>query len=75
METKNIEEKAGTSHHENASAQYQPDHGMTVGQYISTRISSLKPPMIAPQNPFKQLASLNRRQWLHFGVRQILFLK
>lgn len=41
---------------------------MTVGRYISTRISSLVPPMNPAPNPFKALTLLNRTQWLNFSV-------
>ncbi|KAI9807432.1 MAG: hypothetical protein M1833_000177 [Piccolia ochrophora] len=42
--------------------------GKSVGQYLATRIPSLKPPMDKVPNPFKTLALLNRQQWLFFLV-------
>lgn len=41
---------------------------MSVGQYVSTRISSLKPPMTRVQNPITLLRLLNTQQWLFFLV-------
>ncbi|KAJ5277989.1 hypothetical protein N7524_004142 [Penicillium chrysogenum] len=41
---------------------------MSVSRYISTRISSLVPPMNPAPNPFKALTLLNRTQWLNFTV-------
>jgi hypothetical protein len=41
---------------------------MSVSHYISTRISSLVPPMNPAPNPFKALTLLNRTQWLNFTV-------
>jgi len=41
---------------------------MSVGRYIATRISSLKPPMDHAPNPFKLLAMLNFQQWMFFLV-------
>lgn len=45
-----------------------PHHGMSVGQYIATRFTSLKPPMTALPNPFRLLATLNGHQWAFFFV-------
>lgn len=41
---------------------------MSVGRYIATRISTLKPPMNKAPNPFKLLALLNFQQWMFFLV-------
>jgi len=41
---------------------------MSAGQYLATRVSSLKPPMTPLANPFSLLAQLNFQQWLFFGV-------
>jgi hypothetical protein len=46
---------------------YEYNH-TSVGQYIATRIPSLKPPMDRAPNPFKVLAMLNTQQWLFFLV-------
>jgi len=44
-----------------------PEGGrMSVGQYLATRISTLKPPMDKVENPIKLLGMLNRKQWLFF---------
>ncbi|KAF2837141.1 carboxylic acid transporter protein-like protein [Patellaria atrata CBS 101060] len=45
-----------------------PDENMSPGQYIATRIPTLKPPMAKAPNPFKCLALLNKQQWLFFLV-------
>lgn len=41
---------------------------MSVGNYLKTRFTSLKPPMTPLPNPFSLLAMLNTQQWLFFGV-------
>ena len=43
-------------------------HNMSVGQYLATRLSTLKPAMATAPNPFRLLALLNTQQWLFFGV-------
>ncbi|KAJ5495471.1 Carboxylic acid transporter protein [Penicillium diatomitis] len=60
------ETKDLTTSHE----QHSPDveEHMSVGQYIATRISSLKPPMNPAPNPFKALTLLNKQQWMFFAV-------
>jgi SHS family lactate transporter-like MFS transporter len=41
---------------------------MTIMKYITSRISTLKPPMEKVDNPFTLLAMLNMQQWLFFFV-------
>lgn len=41
---------------------------MSTGQFLKTRLSTLKPPMDKMQNPIKTLALLNKQQWLFFAV-------
>lgn len=41
----------------------------SIGRYLATRLSTLKPPMNKAPNPFKTLALLNRQQWVLFMVR------
>lgn len=48
---------------------YEKDKKMTVGRYLGTRLSTLKPPMNKPPGPFKSLAKLNTQKWLFFLVR------
>ena len=60
-------EKTSDSHHE-APAYRKPHTQMSIGQYIATRIPSLKPPMNKAPNPFKLLAMLNVQQWMFFLV-------
>lgn len=45
----------------------QPDH-MSAGRYLSTRLSTLKPPMTKAPNPIKLFRLLNLQQWLFFLV-------
>lgn len=42
--------------------------GMSVSQYMGTRVSSLKPPMTKLPNPISLLRSLNAQQWAFFFV-------
>ena len=41
---------------------------MSVTEYLSTRLSTLKPPMNKAPNPLKLVRLLNLRQWLFFLV-------
>jgi len=43
-----------------------PPAKMSATHYLSTRLSSLKPPMDRVENPFALLASLTRMNWLMF---------
>jgi len=45
-----------------------PHEGMTPGEYASTRISTLKPPMLHVPNPIKLLRMLSGQQWAFFFV-------
>jgi len=47
---------------------------MTIMKYITSRISTLKPPMEKVDNPFTLLAMLNMQQWLFFFVRLSSFI-
>lgn len=40
----------------------------SVGRYLATRLTTLKPPMNKAPNPFKTLALLNRQQWVFFMI-------
>jgi len=39
---------------------------MSVGRYLATRVSTLKPPMKRPPNPIRIVRSLTRMNWLMF---------
>ena len=41
---------------------------MSVGQYVASRIPTLRPPMNRAPNPFSLLRQLNTQQWLFFLV-------
>jgi len=43
-------------------------HGMSAGEYLGSRISSLKPPLLDAPNPIRLLRSLNSTQWAFFFV-------
>lgn len=45
-----------------------PHHGMSAGEYIRTRFTSLKPPMAKTPNPFRLLRMLTAHHWAFFGV-------
>ena len=57
-----------TEHVEHTPAGYQrpPHENMSVGRYIATRITTLKPAMAKVQNPISVLRLLNKSQWLFF---------
>lgn len=44
----------------------QPVEKMSVGRYLATRISSLKPPMDSVENPITLLRLLSLKQWMFF---------
>ena len=44
-----------------------PQH-MSIGRYLGTRFSTLKPPMHGVPNPIRLLRMLNTQQWLFFLV-------
>ena len=41
-------------------------HKMSAARYLSTRLSTLKPPMHPVPNPIRLLGMLNTQQWLFF---------
>lgn len=41
---------------------------MTVGEYLGTRVSSLRPPMTKLPNPIRLIRSLSPMQWAFFFV-------
>ncbi|KAK7424854.1 Carboxylic acid transporter [Neonectria magnoliae] len=45
-----------------------PHEGMTPREYVASRVSSLKPPMLHVQNPIKLLCMLSGQQWAFFFV-------
>ncbi|KAI3330321.1 sugar transporter family protein [Ustulina deusta] len=47
---------------------YPPHHGMSVGTYLATRISTLKPPMRSAPNPIRLLRMLTRHDWAFFSI-------
>lgn len=55
-------------HHSVDSSIMHDEHKMSAGEYIKTRIPTLKPPFAKLPNPFKVLALLNTQQWLFFLV-------
>ncbi|KAF3802570.1 Carboxylic acid transporter protein-like [Colletotrichum gloeosporioides] len=56
------------SHHAEHHEDQTPWHGMSVGRYLGTRFSTLKPPMLSAPNPLKLVVMINRRQWAFFAV-------
>ncbi|KAK7926591.1 H+ symporter family protein [Apiospora marii] len=47
---------------------HPPHHGMSVGKYLATRVSTLKPAMASAPNPIKLLRMLTRQNWAFFAV-------
>lgn len=45
-----------------------PHEGMSAGKYLSTRLSTLKPPMLPVPNPWKLVRMLNAQQWAFFTL-------
>lgn len=41
---------------------------MNVGEYLKSRVTTLKPPMQKAESPFKVLGLLNRLQWMQFLI-------
>ena len=40
----------------------------SVGRYLATRVTSLKPPMLKAPNPIRLIRQLNRNHWAFFFV-------
>ena len=47
---------------------HEYEEHMSVGQYVASRIPTLRPPMNSAPNPFSLLRQLNTQQWLFFLV-------
>lgn len=45
-----------------------PHHGMSIGEYIATRFTSLKPPLTKLPNPITLIRELNGHHWAFFMV-------
>ena len=45
-----------------------PRENISVGQYLATRLPTLKPPLQKAPNPIRLLRMLNTQQWLFFLV-------
>jgi hypothetical protein len=60
--------KYGTESTAYAGTGQPVDENMSVGRYLATRFSTLKPPMNKAPNPFSLLRMLNKQQWLFFLV-------
>ncbi|KAM4062099.1 major facilitator superfamily protein [Hirsutella rhossiliensis] len=56
------------SSHDEAAGDAAPWEGMSAGRYLATRLSSLRPPMLAMPNPWRLLRMLNAQQWSFFGL-------
>ena len=54
---------------------HPPHHGMSAGQYLATRFTSLKPPMLKAPNPFRLLAKITGQQWAFFAVAFIAWVR
>lgn len=53
---------------ESPQGDFSAPEKMSVGRYLSTRLSTLKPPLAKAPNPFKLVRLLNLHQWLFFLV-------
>lgn len=53
---------------------HPPHHGMSPAKYITSRFSSLKPPMTSVPNPITLLRMISVRQWSFFGVAFIAWV-
>ncbi|KHN99351.1 sugar transporter family protein [Metarhizium album ARSEF 1941] len=45
-----------------------PHEGMSAGQYLATRFSTLKPPMLPVPNPLRLMLMLNAQNWAFFAL-------
>lgn len=61
-------DKAQAAHYEeDLPATGETTESMSVGRYIATRVTTLKPPMTKVDNPIRLLRLLNKQQWLFFA--------
>jgi len=61
-------EKVADATHVPEALESPTPHEMTIGEYASTRLTTLKPPMHHAPNPFRLLGMLSGKQWLFFLV-------
>lgn len=54
--------------HDRDASDAAPWEGMSARRYLATRISTLRPPMVAMANPWRLLRMLNAQQWSFFGL-------
>jgi MFS transporter, SHS family, lactate transporter len=57
-----------SAHHDMTSNYEESSRHLSAGEYMTTRLSTLKPTMTKTANPLKLLTTLNLQQWLFFGV-------
>jgi hypothetical protein len=69
------EEKAGVAYIEgNSKSRYEDEEyranneHTSIGRYLATRFTTLKPTFTIPPNPISSLALLSRKDWLFFSV-------
>lgn len=63
MESNETDREARTRHMDH------PDRPPpSVGSYLATRLTTLRPPMIKAPNPVRLIRMLNRRQWAFFMI-------
>jgi hypothetical protein len=59
----------GNSTSKDQDHEYQANHEHTsIGHYLASRFTTLKPTFTIPLNPIKSLALLSRKDWLFFSV-------
>jgi len=63
------DEKTTREVHEDSQPEpLERERNMSIGRYIATRVTTLKPPMAKAPNPIRLLRLLNLQQWLFFLV-------
>lgn len=67
MSTYLDEEKGASAQIEDRGSE-RLEKKMTVKEYLASRFPTLKPPMTRPENPFKLLGLLSKKDWLFFSV-------
>ena len=52
-----------------------PHHGMSISEFVATRFTSLKPPMLSAPNPIRLVLMLNRRHWAYFSISFLAWVR
>lgn len=56
------------NHYETGESGAPPHEGLSIGRYLATRFTTLKPPMLPVPNPWRLVRMLNAQHWAFFAL-------